>query len=51
MVTEEEQREKGTEDLFEQTIAVNFPDLGKEKDIKTQEAQRTPIKFKNSQVS
>ena len=42
----EEEREKGAEGLFEQIIAENFPNLGKETDIQIQEAQRTPIKIK-----
>ena len=35
-------REKGLEDIFEQIIAENFPNLGKETSIHVQEAQRTP---------
>ena len=42
-VTEEEETEKGAGNLFEEIIAENFPNLGKETDIWTQEAQRTPI--------
>lgn len=38
-------RKKGVEDLYVQIIAENFPILGKERDIKIQEAQATPIKF------
>ena len=44
-VTEEEEREIGVEGLCEQIIAENFPNLGKDTDIKIQEAQRTPIRF------
>ena len=40
----EEEREKGAEGVLEQIIAVNFPDLGKEKGIEIQEAQRTPFR-------
>ena len=43
----EEENEKGAS-LYEEIIAKNFPNLGKETDIKTQEAQRTPIKFNKS---
>ena len=48
-VPENEEREKGAEDLFEQITAENFPKPGKDTDIKIQEAQRTPIKFNKSQ--
>ena len=34
-------REKGAEGVLEQIIAENFPDLGKEKGIEIQEAQKT----------
>uniref|UniRef100_A0ABI7WNM4 L1 transposable element RRM domain-containing protein n=1 Tax=Felis catus TaxID=9685 RepID=A0ABI7WNM4_FELCA len=44
-VPEEEEREIGVEGLCEQIIAENFPNLGKDTDIKIQEAQRTPIRF------
>ena len=40
----EEELEKGGEDLFEQIIAENFLNLGKETGIQAQEAQRTPEK-------
>ena len=49
-VPEEEEREIGVEGLCEQIIAENFPNLGKDTDIKIQEVQRTPIRFnKNHQ--
>ena len=35
------EREIGVEGLCEQIIAENFPNLGKDTDIKIQEAQRT----------
>ena len=38
-----EEKEKGTENTFEEIMAENFPNL-KEKDIKIQEAQRAPNK-------
>ena len=36
-------RERGTEDTFEQIIAQNFTNLGKETGIQVQKAQRTPF--------
>ena len=46
-VPEEEEREKEA-GFFEQILAENFPNLGKETYIKIQEARRTPIKFNKS---
>ncbi|KAF0886306.1 LORF1 protein, partial [Crocuta crocuta] len=43
-IPEEEDRGKGTEGGFEQIIAENFPNLGKETDIEIQEAQITPLR-------
>ena len=43
-IPEEGEREKGAEGVLEQIIAENFPDLGKEKGIEIQEAQRTPFR-------
>ena len=43
-IPEEEERKKGAEGVLEQIIAENFPDLGKEKGIEIQEAQRTPFR-------
>ena len=40
--------EKGAEGLFEQFIPENFHNLGKETDIKIQEAQRPPIRVNKS---
>jgi len=40
----EEERDKGA-GLFEQIIAENFPNLGKETGIQVQEAQRAPLKI------
>ena len=37
-------RGKGAEGVLEQIIAENFPELGKEKGIEIQEAQRTPFR-------
>ena len=45
---EDEEREKGTEGLYEQIIAEKFPNLGKNIEIKIPEAHVTPIKFNNS---
>ena len=44
-IPDDEDRGKGTEDLFEQIIAENFPNLEKDINIKIQEAQRPSIKF------
>lgn len=44
----EEEREKGTENLPEETTAGNFPNLGKEIDIQVQEA-RGPEKILEKQ--
>jgi len=49
-IPEDEDRDKG-EDLFQQSIAKNFPNLGKDTDINIEEAQRTPVKFNKSQPS
>ena len=50
-VPEEEEREIGVEGLCEPIIAENFPNLGKDTDIKIQEAQRTPIRFSKNRPS
>ena len=39
------EKERGLEDIFEQIIAENFPNLGKETSIHVQEAKRTPPKI------
>ena len=44
-VLEEEEREIRVDGLCEQIILENFPNLGKDTDIKIQEAQRTTIRF------
>ena len=36
---------KGAEDLFEEIIAENFPNLGKETSIQVQKSQRVPNKM------
>ena len=50
-VPEEEEREIGVEGICEQIIAENFPNLGKDTNIKIQEAQRTPMRFNKKQQS
>ena len=44
-IPEDEEGKKGIKGLCEQIIVENFPNLGKDTDIKIQEAQRTPIRF------
>uniref|UniRef100_A0A8D1G564 L1 transposable element RRM domain-containing protein n=1 Tax=Sus scrofa TaxID=9823 RepID=A0A8D1G564_PIG len=43
-VPEREEREKGTEKIFQEIIAENFPNMGKESLPQIQEAQRVPYK-------
>ena len=42
VVTEEEEKKKGTEKIFEEIMVENFPNMGKEIVNKVQEAQRVP---------
>ena len=44
-VPEGEEREKGTEKVFKEIIAKNFPNMGKEPLTQIQEAQRVPYKI------
>ena len=44
-ITEWVEKERGLEEIFEQIIAENFPNLAKETSICVQEAERTPPKF------
>uniref|UniRef100_A0A8D1U5V8 LINE-1 retrotransposable element ORF1 protein n=1 Tax=Sus scrofa TaxID=9823 RepID=A0A8D1U5V8_PIG len=44
-VPEGEEREKGTAKIFEEIIAKNFPNMGKEPLTQIQEAQRVPYKI------
>ena len=44
-VPEGEEKEKGPEKIFEEIIAKNFPNLGKETLIEVQEAQRVPYRI------
>ena len=39
------EKESGLEEIFEQTVAENFPNLAKETSIHVQEAERTPPKI------
>lgn len=47
----EEERKKGTEKIFEQIMAKNFPNLVKEIDTHVQEAQGVPNKMKPKRPS
>ena len=38
------ERDRGTESIFEQIIAENFPNLGRETGIQIQEKERPPLK-------
>ena len=38
------EKERGLEEIFEQIVAENFPNLAKETSIRVQEAERTPPK-------
>ena len=40
-----EKKKKGAENIFEDIIAINFCNLGKETDIQEQELQRFPNKM------
>ena len=44
-VPEEEEKKKGTENIFEEIIAENFPNMGKEIVNKVLEAQRVPYRI------
>ena len=44
-VPEGEEREKGTEKIFEEIIVKNFPNMGKEIATQVQEAQRVPYRI------
>ena len=51
-ISGEEERERGIEGIFEQIIAENFPNLGREISIQVQEIDRTPLKInKNRSTS
>ena len=44
-VPEEEEKKKGTEKIFEEIIAENFPNMGKEIVNQVQEAQKIPYRI------
>lgn len=46
-----EERERGTENVFEEMIAEYFPNLGKETDIQIQESQRTLNRARKSRLT
>ena len=48
-IPEKAERERGPQSIFEQIIAENFPNLGKETGIQVQEAQRTSKSIKIGQ--
>ena len=41
------EKERGLEEIFEQIVAENFPNLARETSIRVQEAERTPPKLNN----
>ena len=43
-VPEGTERDRGPESVFEQIIAENFPNLGRETGIQIQEIERSPLK-------
>ena len=44
-VAEEEEKERGSEKIFEEIIVENFPNMGKEIVTQVQEAQRVPYRI------
>ena len=50
-IPEGEERERGTESLFKEIIAENFPNLGKEQEIPVSEANRSPKYVKRQRPS
>ena len=47
-IPEAVEKERGLEEIFEQIVAGNFPNLAKETSIRVQEAERTPPKINES---
>ena len=45
------EKERGLEEIFEQIVAENFPNLVKETSIHVQEAERTPPKVNENRHS
>ena len=39
------EKDRGLEEIFEQIVAENFPNLAREKSIRVQKAERTPSKL------
>ena len=50
-VPKEEEKKKGTEKIFEEIIVENFPNMGKEKDIQVQEAQRVADRINSKKTT
>ena len=50
-VPEGEDREKGTENILEDIIAEDFPNLGEETDIQVQEEQRVPNRINPKRIT
>ena len=44
------EKKKGLQEIFEQTVAENFPNLAKEPSIRVQEAKRTPPKINDNRL-
>ena len=49
-IPEEEEKKKGTQDIFEEIIVENFPNMGKELANQVQEAQRVPHRIKQRET-
>ena len=50
-IPEEVEKERGLEEIFEQVVAENFPNLVKETSIHVQEAERTPPKINENRLT
>ena len=50
-IPEEEEKKKGTEKIFEDIIAEDFPNLGEETDIQVQEEQRVPNRINPKRIT
>ena len=46
-IPEGEEREKGAENISEEIMAENFPNLGKETDFQVQKTQKTQTRWTN----
>ena len=49
-VSEEEEKKKGSEKIFEEIIVENFPTMGKEIDNQVQEVQRVPYRINQGEI-